>query len=200
MRTRTSAGEAQEAPSRVLRRDSFSERAMNRRFPKGGRPRLAGAREGSGRISRRITDSEKERRLAQAYWRDFVLSAHSSKEPRGLSLNGWPAVHPLLNLVKLAKMDADSFIIALYWICTDFAIAPRWKSREYLTRVTGFDFCAPAGCLAARGLAYDQLGIECVKTLDGAALRGEFRTDVSTLSDYLGALWQAWCNHATSTS
>ena len=172
---------------------------------RGGRPRLAGAREPSGRISRRISVSQKDFRLAQAIWSDFLLSVELSTGPTRLDLRSLlegsrNAVepHPLLHLVKLGKMESRSFMIALYWVCTDVAIAPGWRRREYLTQVTGFDFRSPQGCLAARRFAIEQLGSDSVELLDDAALRGAFHTDLSTLSDWLRALWQAWCSHGAN--
>jgi hypothetical protein len=92
---------------------------MNGTFRKrGGRPRLAGAREASGRLSRRISDREKEFRAAQAYWRDFGLGVS-----HGHFAWNADAAHPVLRLVNLGKIDANSFIILLYWMCTDAAIA-----------------------------------------------------------------------------
>lgn len=172
---------------------------------RGGRPRLAGAREPSGRISRRISDSQKDFRLVQAIWHDFLLSVELSTGLTRLDLRSFlersrNAVepHPILKLVNLGKIDTGSFIIALYWVCTDIAIAPGWRRREYLTQVTGFDFSTPQGCLAARRFATEQLGSDCVEMLDDAALRGAFRTDLSILSDWLRALWQAWRSHGAN--
>jgi hypothetical protein len=168
---------------------------------RGGRPRLAGAREASGRLSRRISDSEQDYRRARAFWHDFLISVELSKAPSIPDLVGLAhtrAPHPLLHLVKLGKMEGRSFAIALYWMCTDIAIAPRWRRREFLTQVTGFDFGVPQGCLAASRFANERLGRTCVDTLNDAAFGGEFRTDVSTLSDGLQALWQVWCAHGAN--
>jgi hypothetical protein len=103
-----------------------------------------------------------------------------------------------LNLVKLDKMEASSFIIALYWTCTDIAVAPGWSRRESLSQVTGFDFYTRQGCLAARLFANEALGRNCVETLDAIAFRGEFRTDAGLLSECLQALWRTWCSHGTN--
>ena len=192
--------------SKVMLQEQVADDRMSSSLRKrGGRPRLADAREPSGRISRRISDSQKDFRLGQAIWRDFLLSVERSTGPTRLDLRSIlegsrNAVepHPILKLVNLGKMETGSFIIALYWVCTDIAIAPGWRKREYLTQVTGFDFCTPQGCLAARRFATEQLGRDCVEMLDDAALRGAFRTDLSILSDWLCALWQAWCSHGAN--
>jgi hypothetical protein len=175
---------------------------MNGTFRKrGGRPRLAGAREASGRLSRRISDSQKDFRRAQALWRDFLIARELSKAPSRLDLGGSPnsrEPHPLLKLVNLGKLDASSFAVALYWTCTDIAIAPHWRTRELLTQVTGFDFGVAHGCLAARRFANERIGSDCVDIMDDAAFRGEFRTHASTLSDCLRALWRVWCSHGAN--
>jgi hypothetical protein len=164
---------------------------MNGSFRKrGGRPRLAGAREASGRLSRRISDREKEFRVAQAYWRGFGLGIS-----HGHFAWNADAAHPVLRLVNLGKIDANSFIILLYWMCTDAAIARGWKPREYLRQVTGFDFTTPQGCRAARALAEAQLGPDRIANLDEVAFHAQFRTDATTLRQHLQALWEVWCSH-----
>jgi hypothetical protein len=65
---------------------------------------------------------------------------------------------------KRANSELESFIVALYWLCTDAAIAPRWSGRDHLTRVTGFDFRVKAGCLAARHLIGSSWGLASSRT------------------------------------
>ena len=150
-----------------------------------------GAREASGRRSRRISTQEKQFRAAQAYWRSLVVCA--GRHTLRIFDGGEP--HPILKLVNLDKIDPESFIIALYWVCTDFAVAPNWSERDYLAKITGFDFCKAQGCRAARSFAAEHLSPERVANLDDAALRGHFRTDAAMLKTDLHALWELWCGH-----
>jgi hypothetical protein len=85
--------------------------------------------------------------------------------------------------------------LALYWLCTDPTIAVGWRSRDYLARVTGFDFRGKAGCLAARRRIEERLGMDVVRNLDKAAFAIEFGADLSVLTDQLSAVWAAWCDH-----
>src|SRR4051812_17410952 len=104
------------------------------KFPKGGRPRLAGAREASGRLSRRHSEQEKDVRMARAYWRELLLF-NDVGESRG---HRPEQDHCLLNLLKLDKISAGEFIIALYWAAaTDPALAARWPKRTFLTKKSG---------------------------------------------------------------
>jgi hypothetical protein len=161
------------------------------RLPKGGRPRRAGPREPSG------SEREKDVYLAQTTWHEFTVLADKTV-PLGHSSSPWlDCDHALLNLVKYAKLGAREFIVSLYWLCTDPAIAPRWRGREYLTRVTRFDFRDKAGCLAARRLIEEQLGIDVIKNLDKSAFERGFGADLSVLSDQLNGVWAAWCDRGT---
>jgi hypothetical protein len=169
---------------------------------KGGRPRLPGPRERSGRHSRQVTEREKAIRLARTYWHDFASAAQPAEIESFLGLEAvplrGPEDHPLLNLVKLDKIRPREFIIALYWAATDPALAPRWRRRRFLTETTGFDFYTPEGCTAAREAARKHLGTDAVKNLDAAIMGGEFTTDLPTLGSDLEALWQVWCEHRRS--
>jgi hypothetical protein len=158
---------------------------------KGGRPRLSGAREPNGRVARRISEAELDWRSAQGIWADFQEA--TSREGRRLPWSSWSARHPLLNQVRFGKMDANSFAILIYWICTDVSLAPDWSTRASLTKATGFDFCTREGCLGARRRALQTLGEHTVQILDAAALGGEARTGIPALNECLTTLWAAWC-------
>jgi hypothetical protein len=162
------------------------------RLLKGGRPRSPGPREPSGRPSRRISEQENDLRLAQAIWHEFRVL---TDETASFRQSNTDRDHALLNLVKHGKLVADEFILALYWLCTDPTIAPGWRSRDYLTRVTGFDLRSKDGCLAARRWIKEQFGPDVVRNLDKAAFEGEFGADLSVLTDQLSAVWAAWCDH-----
>jgi hypothetical protein len=146
-----------------------------------------------------MTEREKDVRVARAYWHDFALAAQPAESESFLSLGApplrGPEDHPLLNLVKLDKIKPREFIIALYWAATDPALAPQWRRRAFLTNTTGFDFCTPEGCMAAREAARKHLGIDAVKRLDNSIMRMEFTTDLPLLGSDLEALWQVWCEH-----
>jgi hypothetical protein len=161
-------------------------------LPKGGRPRRPGPREPSGRPSRRISEQENDLRLAQAIWREFRVL---TDETASFKQSNTDRDHALLNLVKHGKLGADDFFGALYWLCTDPTVAPAWRGRDYLTRVTGFDFRGKAGCLAARRWIETQLGMDVIRNLDKAAFESGFGADLSVLSDELSAVWAAWCDH-----
>ncbi len=160
---------------------------------KGGRPRRSGPREPSGRISRRPTEHQRHLRLANAYWRGLT-SAMQIPTSRQLGPFQTPDGHPLLHLVRLDKLKVRQFTIALSWAMTDLAIAPRWARRKYLTEISGLDFFSREGCAAARRVVAERLGGDAIKVLDDAVFRGEFRTDLPSLSICLEAIWEAWCS------
>jgi hypothetical protein len=170
------------------------------RLPKGGRPRRPGPREPSGRSSRRISEQENDLRLAQATWREFIVLGDATVALGHSSSLRLDRDYALLNLVKHGKLGAREFIVALYWLCTDATMAPHWSGRVHLTRVTGFDFRTKAGCLAARRLIEEQLGIGVIKDIDKAVFERGFGADLSVLSDQLSAVWTAWCNHGKTSA
>jgi hypothetical protein len=159
---------------------------------KGGRPRRPGPREPSGRPSRRISEQQKDLRRAQAIWHEFRVL---TDETASFRQSNTDRDHALLNLVKHGKLVADEFLLAPYWLCTDSTIAPRWRNRDYLTRVTGFDFRGKAGCRAARRWIEEQLGMDVVRNLDKAAFERGFGADLSVLAEQLSAVWAAWRDH-----
>src|SRR6266545_8418834 len=89
---------------------------------RGGRPRLSGPREPSGRISRRPTEHQRHLRLANAYWRGLT-SAMQIPTSRQLGPFQTPDGHPLLHLVRLDKLKVRQYTIALSWAMTCLAIA-----------------------------------------------------------------------------
>ena len=157
---------------------------------KGGRPRLPGAREPSGRHLRRLSEHQHDLRLANGYWDGFVGAMQDVTLDQPYTQK--PNSHPLLHLVRVKKIKARQFIIALYWAATRLSLAPRWQCRTYLSKVTGFDCYSPEGCRAARSVAAKHLGKETIKILDEAVFRGEV-TDLESLTNHLEALWETWC-------